>query len=172
MINNNNLQNLKHILSKNFPIRNIKAIYGYGSGIFPQKDNTPKMIDLIFIVDNSQNFHKENLIRNKNHYSKLARLSIFFLNYVNNHGTKIYYNPNVLLENNINIKYGIISHKDFIENLNNWDNLFIAGRFHKPVKEIFPGEIIEKINSENFEGKIYSLFKIEKFHRLCIVTEN
>ncbi len=128
-----NNQYLRNLLLKNFNHDKIKFIYGYGSGVFPQKDNKAKMIDLIFIVENTLNFHNENIIINKNHYSKFAIYFRPLLYFFNEKGTKIYYNPSVVLENQINIKYGIISEKNFLQSLNKWNNLFVSGRFHKPV---------------------------------------
>lgn len=125
--------NLKNLINKNFNINNIKYIYGYGSGIFPQKDNKPKMIDLIFIVENTAKFHDENITKNKTHYSKFALYLKPCLNYFNENGTKVYYNPSVLLDNRTNIKYGVISQKNFLQGLNTWNSLFVSGRFHKPV---------------------------------------
>jgi len=140
-------ENLKKMLLNNFNPNQIKYIYGYGSGIFPQKDNKPKMIDLIFVVDDTINFHWHNLQKNKEHYSKLATCFKPLINHLNDHGTQLYYNPNVLLENQINIKYGVISEFNFLKNLNNWNNLFVSGRFHKPVLCLYDKNKV--LNSSN-----------------------
>jgi translocator assembly and maintenance protein 41 len=136
---------LKNNMLKNFKSNNIIAIYGYGSGIIPQKNNLPKMIDLIFIVKNTKEFHEENLKINSNHYSKIAYYFNYLLNFANNKGTQVYYNSNIILDNQINIKYGLISLNNFSYNLHHWNNLFISGRFHKPVLQIYKSENIEEI---------------------------
>jgi translocator assembly and maintenance protein 41 len=135
---------LRSNLLKNFKSNNIIAIYGYGSGIIPQKNNLPKMIDLIFIVKNTKEFHEENLKINKNHYSKIAYNFNYLLNFANNKGTQVYYNSDVKLDEKMNIKYGLISRRNFCYNLHRWNNLFISGRFHKPVLQIYKSENIEE----------------------------
>jgi len=139
--------NLKNLLKKNFETKNIEHIFGYGSGIFPQKDTKPKMIDLIFIVDNTEEFHNQNIIQNKNHYSKFALYLRPFLNYFNENGTRVYYNSSIVLDNSLNIKYGVISQRNFMNSLYYWNNLFVSGRFHKPVLSIYDNK--KQISNEN-----------------------
>lgn len=131
-----NIKILKDALIKNFPTKSLVAVYAYGSGIFPQKNNKPKMIDLIFVTNDTNKFHQENIKANMNHYSKIAANSNFLRNYVNENGAKIFYNVSVKIEKNINIKYGIISQADFVNALTSWNNIFISGRFHKPIVSV------------------------------------
>lgn len=139
------------ILKYNFPVVNIKSAYAYGSAAVPQKDNIGKMIDIFIIVDDLKTFHIENLKINKNHYSFLARnLGIDLLVKINRFGTGVYYNPSIsyVVENeNVEIKYGVISQIDFERNLENWDNLFVSGRFHKPVVKVVDSDSIDHIDS-------------------------
>jgi translocator assembly and maintenance protein 41 len=150
-------QKLKEKINRNFPFHEIKFAYAYGSAVIPQKDHTGKMVDIFFIVEDLKKFHSDNLRRNKQHYSSLAKCSsITTLEKVNRSGTGIYYNPSVLLENDLLIKYGVISEKDFINHLSLWDNLFIAGRFHKPVLSILKEDLsIEAVIRKNREIAVY-----------------
>jgi translocator assembly and maintenance protein 41 len=135
----NNLSKLRSIIPNSFP--RINNVYAYGSAVVQQKDNIGKMTDLIFVVDDVREFHKLNVEMNSNHYSDIAKaLSQDVLANVNRFGTKIYYNPSIAIDN-VFVKYGIIQESDFIYSLTNWDNLFVAGRFHKPVVKLDSNEI-------------------------------
>ena len=72
-----NFSQKKFLLEKNlkkiFPYELIKYCYAYGSAVIPQKDNKGKMIDLFFIVDDLEKFHKENLRLNYHHYSNFSK---------------------------------------------------------------------------------------------------
>jgi len=149
-------QKLNEKLSRNFPISNIKYAYAYGSAVIPQKDYTGKMIDMFFIVDDIKKFHIDNLRKNSYHYSSLARNScIATLENVNRFGSGVYYNPSVLLEKDLLIKYGVVSERDFINHMTRWENLFIAGRFHKPVIPIFKeDDNIKEIINKNRDAAV------------------
>jgi translocator assembly and maintenance protein 41 len=154
---NNNLIKLKTIIPTVFP--NINHIYAYGSVVIQQKDNIGKMTDLIFIVNDVKKFHTQNILINKQHYSSTAlALGIDNLAKVNSFGTKIYYNPSVKIED-VNIKYGIIQESDFINNLTHWDNLFVAGRFHKPILKLNGQNYMEDIIQKNQQAAVI-VFKI------------
>ena len=128
---------LKYNIKKMFPYKSIKKCYAYGSAVIPQKDNLGKMIDLFFIVDDLEKFHSENMKLNENHYSNTSKFfGISQILNTNKLGTCVYYNPNIKLDESLLIKYGVISSFDFKFKLKNWDNLFVAGRFHKPVRNI------------------------------------
>ena len=47
-------------------------------------------------------------------------------------GARIYYNTLVPF-NGALIKYGVISTKHLVSDLNNWDTLYVSGRLHKQV---------------------------------------
>lgn len=63
----------KEIVKRKFP--EVGLVVGYGSGVFPQA-NVAKhnMIDLLMVVKDRREFHKENIKRNKSHYSGLSWL--------------------------------------------------------------------------------------------------
>lgn len=128
-------QQLRGML-KGFP-KNIKFCFAYGSAAFKQLTNlSNNMVDLIFVVRNVNQWHAENLELNPKHYAQPMR---FFghrviSNIQENWGAKIYYNTLVKMTDGHIIKYGIVSEVSLIEDLLDWNDLYLAGRLHKPVK--------------------------------------
>jgi translocator assembly and maintenance protein 41 len=124
-------ETLKKIIKKNFPP--LEIAIAYGSAVFPQKNHVGKMIDLMFLVDNSKEFHKHNLIMNPKHYSVFSSfLKEDFISKVNNYGTGMYFNPMIHVDD-IYLKYGVIEIRSAINVMDSWNNLFFSGRLHKPV---------------------------------------
>ncbi|GIY18506.1 hypothetical protein CDAR_527561 [Caerostris darwini] len=92
------------------------------------------MIDFIFCVDNPLEWHKDNMKINHKHYSFLKYGGADFVKNIQvNFGAKMYFNSLVEVENKL-IKYGVISTNHLIEDLLDWQTLYISGRLHKPVK--------------------------------------
>ncbi|XP_053980300.1 phosphatidate cytidylyltransferase, mitochondrial [Hylaeus volcanicus] len=129
------IHQLKGIL-KSFP-RNMKFCFAYGSGAFKQIDNeSNNMLDLIFVVRNANQWHAENLELNPKHYAQPLKLlgHRTIANVQENWGAKIYYNTLVKMSEGCTIKYGVISEVSLVEDLLDWNDLYLAGRLHKPVK--------------------------------------
>lgn len=153
-------------LLRSFPP--IVYAFGYGSGIFPQlgyrtnpspfpssissssfpppsKNETTTaapMLDFIFVVENPMEWHKENIVRNKHHYSYLWQLCGYrLISYIQEYtGAGIWYNTLVPIPNEAKsivqgqlMKYGIISLETFLEDCLQWKYFYLAGRLHKPV---------------------------------------
>ncbi|EER17306.1 conserved hypothetical protein [Perkinsus marinus ATCC 50983] len=51
-------------------------------------------------------------------------------------------------------KYGIISHDDLCDDLNNWKSLYVGGRLHKPVEDVYISD--KKACSLSYMGDIRS----------------
>lgn len=139
----------------------IRYAFAYGSGVFAQskpsgrvptaeeiraihpkcppavqraQDGTPKMIDFIFGVSHTQHWHSLNMKQHRDHYSGLASLGSGAVSYVQDKmGAGVYFNPYVVV-NGILIKYGVVQLSTLERDLSQWDNLYLAGRLHKPVK--------------------------------------
>jgi translocator assembly and maintenance protein 41 len=47
-------------------------------------------------------------------------------------GASLYFNPYITL-GDYQIKYGVISMEKLLSDLNEWDNLYVAGRMQKPI---------------------------------------
>jgi mitochondrial translocator assembly and maintenance protein 41 len=126
---------LQQIVSR-FPQQTLRLAFAYGSGVFQQqghKDISKNMIDFIFAVDDPVEWHKENLQKNRKHYSALGYLGPKYISYLQeNIGARIYYNTLVSCEGRL-IKYGVISTQSLIDDLMDWESLYVSGRLHKPV---------------------------------------
>ncbi|XP_057561783.1 phosphatidate cytidylyltransferase, mitochondrial isoform X1 [Hippopotamus amphibius kiboko] len=132
----------RKILS-HFP-EELSLAFAYGSGVYrqagPSSDQKNAMLDFVFTVDDPVAWHSKNLKKNWNHYSFLKVLGPRFITTVqNNYGAGVYYNPLITCDGRL-IKYGVISTSVLIEDLLNWNNLYIAGRLQKPVKIVAMNE--------------------------------
>jgi len=121
--------------------------FGYGSGVLRQQSTAANrgMIDIIFAVDNPHTWHEHNLQKNSYHYSYMARMvGVNFITWLQkNFGAKIYFHPFVDINLQLNsdtiqrqVKYGVVSTDDLIQDLLNWEYLYLAGRMHKPIVSI------------------------------------
>ncbi|XP_043298872.1 phosphatidate cytidylyltransferase, mitochondrial isoform X4 [Cervus canadensis] len=127
----------RKILS-HFP-EELSLAFAYGSGVYrqagPSSDQKNAMLDFVFTVDDPVAWHSKNLKKNRNHYSFLRVLGPRIITAVqDNYGAGVYYNPLITCDGRL-IKYGVISTSVLIEDLVNWNNLYIAGRLQKPVSD-------------------------------------
>jgi len=123
--------------------------FGYGSGVLQQQSSSAGMVDIILAVDDTYSWHKENLVSQSHHYSGFARVGgARFVHWMQTFGARLYFHPFVDVDINVmnedvgidtiqrEIKYGIVSTDDLIEDLTCWKYLYLAGRMHKPTVEI------------------------------------
>jgi len=147
---------------------NLLYAFSYGSGAFPQigynYQNKIPMIDLIIVPKNTYEFHFENIKQNKFHYSKIARfLGPNAISWVQKKTTGVYFNTNIILENNIEIKYGIADYEMLKKELSNWNSLFLAGRMQKPLKIIIENDKeITNLIKENRKKAVFLPHKTKK----------
>lgn len=127
------LTDLKIILDR-FPTKYFVYCFAYGSGVFQQAGRTDRaMVDLIFVVNHTRNFHRDNLTANPDHYSALRWLGASAVSSIQtSFGANVYFNTLVTV-GDLTFKYGVIDVKDFCQDLRSWCTLYIAGRLHKPV---------------------------------------
>lgn len=131
------------------------AIIGYGSGINPQygqEDRKPQ-IDLIVVVDDLKKWHSLNINRNAKDYSFFSRL---FFKYAPKKwlcsGGKIAYMTFIPF-NGGNYKIGTIEKNDFLNDLNNWETFYMAGRMQKPILVVkAPHEVEKAIEYNRYAG--------------------
>ena len=119
-----------------FPQRNLRFIFAYGSGVFQQyghADASKNMLDFVFGVDDSVAWHEENFLHNRSHYSSLRHLGLKNIVHIQDHlGARVYYNTLVPCEGRL-VKYGVISMQSLVNDLLDWETLYMSGRLHKPV---------------------------------------
>lgn len=116
----------------------VVGAYGYGSGVFLQSNYHGKkpQNDLILIVEDLKKWHTDNLTINKEDYSLIGKVYLSVASIKRIKGlNKITYVSNIKSNGEV-FKYGVIEEKDFIRGLNSWENIFLAGRFHKPTLEL------------------------------------
>lgn len=158
MIINYELKEALRIMLRQF---NAPIVYcfAYGSGVFPQDSGSrsiteadfrtvhprppdalvrsqrgsPKMIDFIFGVSHTQHWHSVNMKQHRAHYSAVASLGSGFVSRVQRWGAGVYFNPYVEMDGML-IKYGVTSIDNLVNDLSTWEDLYLAGRLHKPVK--------------------------------------
>jgi len=126
---------MEQILSR-FPQRALRFVFAYGSGVFQQEGNAnvyKNMIDFVFAVDDPVGWHRENMETNPQHYSSLRLIGPKYISRLQDvAGARIYYNTLVPCEGRL-IKYGVISLQSLIDDLLDWETLYVSGRLHKPV---------------------------------------
>jgi len=114
--------------------------FSYGSAVFPQAQNNINkrggMLDLVLAVDDAEQWHAENLVLNRAHYSRpLADLGARAISRVQKWGPSIYYNTLMPARKDMpHFKYGVITVDDLKRDLRTWKHLYVAGRAHKPIR--------------------------------------
>ena len=114
-----------------------RGIYGYGSGVFKQASSKGKpLTDVIFLVDDLKEWHLSNMKMNPRDYSLIGKiyLSKSSVERINGINGVTYFSE--INGGEYTFKYGVIEVLDFINGLDTWCNMFMAGRFHKPVLEL------------------------------------
>ncbi|XP_045407413.1 phosphatidate cytidylyltransferase, mitochondrial isoform X4 [Lemur catta] len=152
----------RKILS-HFP-EELSLAFAYGSGVYrqagPNSDQKNAMLDFVFTVDDPVAWHTKNLKKNRSHYSLLKFLGPKIITSIqNNYGAGVYYNSLIMCDSRL-IKYGVISTNILIEDLLNWNNLYVAGRLQKPVKIVAMNEnvILRSALDKNLRSAVTAAF--------------
>ncbi|KAL9698606.1 hypothetical protein quinque_002047 [Culex quinquefasciatus] len=158
------------ILSRGPP--NFAFCFAYGSGVkqqlgYDKAKKKQNMIDLIYTVDNAHRWHVSNLERNPDHYSGLGGFGgNFIAKYQETLGAKVFFNTLIPIpEEDVVIKYGVVSTKDLLDDLTDWTSLYLAGRLHKPV------EIIKTAASSKLQNALESNLKAAVHAALLVLPE-
>lgn len=111
----------------------VKSAIGYGSGVKKQDDGfSKKAIDIIATVNDDYSWHKENLKRNPDLYSKFAKgTDLSFLHWK----TDVNFLANIVIDGQA-FKIGTINEKKLLENIEYWDHFYIPGRLQKSILEV------------------------------------
>ena len=142
-------------LLRQFPL--VEGAFAYGSGAIEQsgydykrKSSSLPMVDLVFIVEDPYKWHQQNLIINPDHYTPPFPLFSPIIAFIEeNVGAGIWYNTfipmNVKSFPDRQMKYGVISMRQFKFDLTHWAYLYISGRLHKPVHMIKSSKLIDSM---------------------------
>ncbi|XP_037038672.1 phosphatidate cytidylyltransferase, mitochondrial [Bradysia coprophila] len=150
-----------NILSK-FP-NNFSFCFAYGSGVKKQlgyaDGNSAKkpMIDLVFCVNDSFEWHRNNMQINSSHYSAVRMLGSSAVAKIQTQfGARVYCNTLITLDDGSTIKYGVVTTNDLTSDLIDWTHLYLAGRLHKPIEVLYPPEPdIQNAIATNFRNALH-----------------
>jgi translocator assembly and maintenance protein 41 len=102
------------------------------------------------VVEDTKSWHEHNLQRNWSHYTPLFPLKHLpvacIASLTDDFGASVWFNVDVSMPVNgvmRKVKYGVISKKQLIRDLEEWEYLYIAGRLHKPVLKLIDNTVIE-----------------------------
>lgn len=130
----------------------VEFCFAYGSGAVIQdnyKKDEAKMLDLVFVVENPLEWHKQNIENNPHHYaSHMKAIGPSFITHVQDgYCAGMYYNTLIPMRSyqNRSMKYGVISRKELELDLSSWHTLYLAGRLHKPV--VFMSEADDSLSA-------------------------
>eukprot|EP01028_Stygiella_incarcerata_P009880 TRINITY_DN486_c0_g1_i1.p3 TRINITY_DN486_c0_g1~~TRINITY_DN486_c0_g1_i1.p3 ORF type:complete len:303 (-),score=55.79 TRINITY_DN486_c0_g1_i1:54-962(-) len=95
------------------------------------------MLDVIFCPKNVYEWHMENMKWNSKDYVTWLRLfgPQLVTKIQQSFRPKVLFNALVKLPK-LTIKYGVIGEDDLVHDLLSWDDMYIAGRMHKPIHQI------------------------------------
>jgi translocator assembly and maintenance protein 41 len=123
----------------------LRYAMAYGSGAVEQNGyskNTKPMIDFVLAVDDAETWHRRNMAANPDDYSFLKHFGAKAVRSVQEMGAGVYYNPYVRFGDR-EIKYGVIETRRLLNDLVDWETLYVSGRMHKPVGVVRPDPVVE-----------------------------
>lgn len=130
----------RRILTR-FP-QEVAFCFAYGSGVksqlgYENRRITDNVLDFIVSVDDSKliQWHSENIVKNGGDYSGLSRWGAGIVSKYQRHiPANVYFNTLIPVpEENVTIKYGVVTTTDLIRDCTYWTYLYLAGRLQKPV---------------------------------------
>jgi translocator assembly and maintenance protein 41 len=148
----------------------VSYIFAYGSGVFAQgnkafpepkvhadppeaiiqmQGSSQKMIDFIFGVSCSQQWHSLNLQQHQHHYGGIGGLGAYAVAQCQDaFGAGVYFHPFVTINGTL-IKYGVVNLDTLCRDLLTWDTLYLAGRLQKPTRVLQDHPQVQKANQAN-----------------------
>lgn len=150
------MADLNRILAR-FPTRHLTYCFAYGSGVFRQSGrNDRPMVDLMMVVNDTHDFHQENLSANPDHYSALRIAGPSVVSAVQTQcGANVYFNTNVTVDG-LTFKYGVVDKTDFTQDLRSWRTLYLAGRLHKPVLLLRDSGLFSELVARNLKSAVHA----------------
>eukprot|EP00035_Acanthoeca_spectabilis_P038292 m.51789 g.51789 ORF g.51789 m.51789 type:complete len:376 (-) comp9072_c0_seq3:53-1180(-) len=120
-----------------------------------------KMLDFILATDDPAAWHAENMQRNPEHYSTLARLAgPSRVAGLADRAGGVFYNTHVTVCGRL-VKYGMASTATLVADLTHWDKFYLAGRLQKPVKVLVcSDEVREALEANLTAAVLHSVGKL------------
>lgn len=135
----------------------LRYAVAYGSGAVRQdsyeSDANAPMLDLIFAVDHPERWHAANMERHPRDYSGIRLLGPGAVAAVQEWGAGVYYNTYVRFGSR-EIKYGVIATHRLVDDLLRWDQLYVAGRLHKPVQPLRSDDLVDGAQQQNLDAAV------------------
>ncbi|KAI4378954.1 hypothetical protein MLD38_016369 [Melastoma candidum] len=128
----------------------------YGSTLHPNNQDEGSMVDYILGVSDPLKWHSENFKLNGDHYSMWIRYlggAKMLTEIADEIGVGVHFNPFVSWNGKM-IKYGVIRMNDLINDVLNWERLYLSGRLQKPVNVLLDNLDIENVNSANLRAAV------------------
>lgn len=159
----------------------VEFAFAYGSGVVEQggykyEQSDPSklpMMDFILVVENSEQWHEDNMLQNPSHYTSIIPLgSKYVAQFQDKIPAHLWFNAYIPMKSKGCVgrlmKYGVISKEYMLEDLNTWSNLYTAGRLQKPVRVLKQNAVIEEAIKNNLESAVRTslLMLPEKFEEI------
>jgi translocator assembly and maintenance protein 41 len=120
-----------------------------------RKLNQKPIVETIMVVDDVENWHKQNYTRNKKHYPLLSKFTgIRLVNYFQKKGANIHFNLFTDQEGNI-LRYGVVDYIDFKNDLKQWKTLTVSTYMQKPYELVIDNPDIYKYQNKNLMSAVY-----------------
>lgn len=132
------------------------------------------MLDFIFAVSHPVHWHSINIHQHKEHYSFISRLfgSRIISILQEKVGGRVWFNVECEVHGRI-IKYGVVAVDHLVQDLMDWETLYLAGRMQKPIHVLRDDPRIRLANQVNLSSAIRAslLLLPETFSEEDLYTE-
>ena len=144
------------------------AFYGNHINRYKQKLSKKNVkLDVILAVADIEAFHKENLQRNKPHYTMMNRATRNrVLNYFQSRGAKVHFNYGIKMVDEelaeqtgepqevVDVRYGVISYENLARDLEHWETMLVSTMMQRPIKTIVKNEEIWAHQMRNLKSAV------------------
>jgi translocator assembly and maintenance protein 41 len=137
-------QLLRGLLSRFPPIKWAAA---YGSAIYPSSNTRSQMLDLIIVPDiDIAQWHSQHMNSHPSDYAWIPRFVPGAAIWLQNASAGVFYNPYIQVfeqQQKLLVKYGVVTSRRLCQDLEDWTDLYLAGRLQKPVEVIVESQEID-----------------------------
>ncbi|XP_022748769.1 phosphatidate cytidylyltransferase, mitochondrial isoform X4 [Durio zibethinus] len=146
----------------------------YGSVLHTTNHDKSTMVDYILGVSDPLQWHSENLKMNADHYASWMVLlggAKLVTEVADKIGVGVHFNPFVTWNNKM-FKYGVVRMHDLVQDILNWERLYLSGRLQKPVNMLVDNLDIKDVNSVNLRAAVSAALLLlpPKFTEVCFLA--